>query len=99
MHAGGPSADDTIAPLYAPGRPYLGIPEPPCPFHDRTVVVTGCGRLCLYKTSLPVQQEGQSQHIPRRPGRRCPRKWTTASGWSVLWITISAILIWRKKLC
>src|SRR6476660_6710091 len=26
-------------------------------------------------------------------------KETTASGWSVLWIMISAILIWRKKLC
>src|SRR6516162_3511286 len=29
-------------------RPYLGIPEPHYPFHDRSVVVTSCGRLCLH---------------------------------------------------
>jgi len=29
-------------------RPYLGIPEPYYPFRDRTVVVTSCGRICVY---------------------------------------------------
>jgi hypothetical protein len=28
-------------------QPYQGIPEPHYPFHDRTVMVTDCGRLCL----------------------------------------------------
>ena len=43
----------------------------------------------------------------RRSTSACPwqdrpsesKKSTTASGWSVLWITISAISIWRKKPC
>jgi len=34
------------------GRPYRGIPEPHYPFHDRTVVVTCCGRLCLHRKKI-----------------------------------------------
>jgi hypothetical protein len=30
-------------------RPYRGIGQPQYPFHDKTVVVTNCGRLCLYR--------------------------------------------------
>src|SRR5579862_9545141 len=43
-------------------RPYRGIPEPHYPFHDRTVVVTSCGRLCLYnkKINLSVSLAGQA---------------------------------------
>jgi hypothetical protein len=43
-------------------RPYLGIPEPHYPFHDRTVVVTGCGRICLYnkKINLSVSLAGKA---------------------------------------
>ena len=51
------------AELYTPScRPYLGIPEPHYPFHDRTVVVTSCGRLCLYrkKINLSVTLAGQA---------------------------------------
>jgi hypothetical protein len=33
-------------------RPYQGIPEPDYPFHDRTVIVTSCGRLCLYRKTI-----------------------------------------------
>src|ERR671937_801521 len=33
-------------------RPYRGIPEPHYPFHDRTVVVTSCGRLCLHNKKI-----------------------------------------------
>jgi hypothetical protein len=31
---------------------YRGIPEPNYPFHDRTVMVTSCGRLCLYRKKI-----------------------------------------------
>ena len=51
------------AELYTPSsRPYQGIPEPHYPFHDRTVVVTSCGRLCLYrkKINLSVTLAGQA---------------------------------------
>jgi len=41
---------------------YRGIPEPHYPFHDRTVVVTSCGRLCLYnkKINLSLSLAGQA---------------------------------------
>lgn len=36
------------AELYRPStRPYTGLPELEYPFHDRTITVTQCGRLCL----------------------------------------------------
>ena len=43
-------------------RPYRGIPEPHYPFHDRTVVVTRCGRLCLRNKmiNLSVSLAGQA---------------------------------------
>jgi hypothetical protein len=39
-----------------------GIPEPHYPFHDRTVVVTCCGRLCLHrkKINLSTSLAGQA---------------------------------------
>jgi transposase InsO family protein len=51
------------AELYsASPRPYRGIAEPHYPFHDRTVNVTCCGRLCLYrkKINLSVSLAGQA---------------------------------------
>ena len=41
---------------------YDGIPEPHYPFHDRTVIVTSCGRLCLYreKINLSTSLAGQA---------------------------------------
>jgi transposase InsO family protein len=41
------------AEIYTPSiRPYQGIPEPHYPFHDRTVMVTSCGRLCLHRKKI-----------------------------------------------
>jgi len=41
------------AEVYKPSpRPCRGIGEPHYPFHDRTVVVTSCGRLCLYRKKI-----------------------------------------------
>ena len=54
------------AEVYTPStRPYQGIPEPHYPFHDRTVVVTSCGRLCLYrkKINLSTSLAGQAVGI------------------------------------
>ena len=41
---------------------FPGIPEPHYPVHDRTVVVTSCGRLCLFnkKINLSVSLAGQA---------------------------------------
>ena len=33
-------------------RLYQGIPEPHYPFHDKTIVVTSCGRLCLHRKKI-----------------------------------------------
>src|SRR5689334_14432722 len=46
------------AQVYTPSsRPYEGIPEPHYPFHDKTVVVTNCGRLCLYREKTVMDPE------------------------------------------
>ena len=36
---------------YSP-RPYKGIQELSYPFHDRTVTVTNCGRICFKKKKI-----------------------------------------------
>jgi len=43
--------------LYTPSaRPYLPPPEPEYPYHDRTVRVTRCGRICLGKRKINLSQ-------------------------------------------
>ena len=43
------------AELYTPSpRPYQGLPEVSYPFHDRDVVVTACGRLCLHRKKINI---------------------------------------------
>jgi transposase InsO family protein len=46
-------------------RSYQGIQEPEYPFHDKTVVVTHCGRLCLHnkKINLSTSLAGQAVGI------------------------------------
>ena len=33
-------------------RPYLGLPELTYPLHDREVMVTACGRICIYRKRI-----------------------------------------------
>ena len=41
------------AELYAPSlRLYRGLPELTYPFHDREIIVTTCGRLCLHRKKI-----------------------------------------------
>ena len=43
------------AEVYTPSpRPYNGLPELGYPFHDRTVVITHCGRLCLHRKRINI---------------------------------------------
>ena len=52
------------AELYVPStRPYRGLDELDYPFHDKTVTVTHCGRICFQ------QAKGQSQQ--RLRGAKC----------------------------
>ena len=53
------------AELYAPlNAPYDGLPEVNYPFHDRDILVTACGRICMH------QQEDQHLDRARRPKAR-----------------------------
>jgi transposase InsO family protein len=43
------------AEVYAPSsRPYQGLPELTYPFHDRDILVTACGRICLHRKKINV---------------------------------------------
>ena len=47
------------AEVYTPSpRPYQGISEPYCPCHHKTVLVTSCGRLCLYHKEINLSTLG-----------------------------------------
>jgi transposase InsO family protein len=52
------------AELYtASPTPYHGIPEPQYPFHDRTVVITSCRRLCLYRKKINLSKSLAGQAV------------------------------------
>lgn len=52
------------AEVYLPSlRQYHGIPEPHYPFHDRTVVITSCGRLCLYRKKINLSKSLAGQAV------------------------------------
>ena len=52
------------AELYTASRkPYDGLPEPQYPFHDKTVVVTSCGRLCLYRKKINLSKSLAGQAV------------------------------------
>ena len=41
--------------VYTPsGRPYQGLPDLDYPFHDRDVLVTACGRICIHRKKINV---------------------------------------------
>jgi transposase InsO family protein len=43
------------AELYTPsGRPYTGIPDLEYPFHDRDILVTACGRICMHRKKINI---------------------------------------------
>jgi hypothetical protein len=40
--------------LHPSARSYEGLPELTYPFHDRDVLVTACGRLCLHRKRINI---------------------------------------------
>jgi putative transposase len=69
---------------YAPStRPYKGLPDLDYPFHDKTVTVTTCGRICFnrQKIKLSVVFAAKASASNRR---------ATGFGSSALWTMISA---------
>ncbi len=54
------------AEVYTPAsRVYNGLPELHYPFHDRPVLVTACGRICIYRRKINISTAlaGQSLGI------------------------------------
>jgi putative transposase len=52
------------AELYKPsGRAYTGLPALEYPFHDRTVIVTQCGRLCFGRRKINLSQVFAGQAV------------------------------------
>lgn len=57
-------AMQTPAAVYAPSpRPYRGLPELTYPMHDRDVVVTACGRICMYRKRINVSHVLAGQRV------------------------------------
>lgn len=49
---------------YAPSpRPYLGLPELTYPLHDRDVLVTACGRICMHRKRVNVSTVLAGQRV------------------------------------
>jgi hypothetical protein len=49
--------------LYSVPATYISIPEPHYPFHDKIVVVSSCGRLCLYRKKINLSNSLASQAV------------------------------------
>ena len=52
------------AELYAPSpRPYTGLSELHYPFHDRTITVTQCGRICIGRRKINLSMVFAGQNV------------------------------------
>lgn len=52
------------AELYtASTRPYQGLPEISYPLHDREIVVTACGRICMHRKRINVSHVLAGQRL------------------------------------
>ncbi len=47
-------------------RPYQGLPELAYPLHDREVLVTACGRICIYRKRLNLSTVLAGQRLGRK---------------------------------
>ncbi len=54
----------TPAEVYTPSpRPYTGLPELTYPLHDRDVIVTACGRICLHRKRVNLSHVFAGQRV------------------------------------
>jgi transposase InsO family protein len=62
------------ADIYVPAsRPYLGLPEVEYPFHDRDILVTACGRICMHRKKIKHLDRHGRPETRHQGGRR--RHW------------------------
>ena len=56
--------DEAPAQIYSPSpRPYTGLPDLSYPLHDREVVVTACGRICMYRKRINLSHVLAGQRV------------------------------------
>jgi len=54
----------TPAEVYAPSsRPYRGLPEIEYPLHDRDVLVTACGPICMHRKKINISTVMAGQRL------------------------------------
>ena len=51
-------------------RPYLGLPELSYPLHDRDILVTACGRICMHRKRINVSTVLAGQRLGNQRSRR-----------------------------
>jgi transposase InsO family protein len=52
------------ADVYTPSRkPFTGLPDLAYPFHDRDVLVTACGRICIYRKKINLSTVLAGQRV------------------------------------
>jgi transposase InsO family protein len=52
------------AEVYTPARrPYQGLPELQYPLHDRDILITACGRLCLHRKKINISSVLAGQRV------------------------------------
>jgi putative transposase len=58
------------AELYVPStRPYEGVGDLEYPFHDRTILVTECGRICFGRRKINLSQVFAGQKVGHQGNR------------------------------
>ena len=57
--------------VYHPSaRPYTGLPDVDYPFHDRDVLVTACGRICMHRKKINISTVMAGQRLGNQGSRR-----------------------------
>ena len=52
------------AEVYRPStRPYRGLPDIDYPFHDRDILVTSCGRICMHRKKINISTALAGQRL------------------------------------
>jgi hypothetical protein len=52
------------AELYEPAqRPYAGLPEVDYPLHDKDILVTACGRICMHRKKINISTVMAGQRL------------------------------------
>ena len=49
-------------------RAYQGLPEVQYPFHDRDILVTACGRLCMHRKKINISTVLAGQRLGIKEG-------------------------------